>query len=233
MIVDYFTGWPEAYPVGQKDSTAVIKCLINHYIPHYGFPHRIRSDNGSHFKNEHLKIVEQSLGLTHAFGAVYHPQSQGKVERMNLTLKLKLAKIFAQTKLTWLAALPLALMSVRSSVNRVSGFTPFELLTGRQFLGPNNALKPEAVQPLSHAVYFDKLTALIAQFSHQVAPVPHDGQLPTTTEWVRVKTFRRKWHEPRWSRPLRVRARTSHCVQLQGKGETWYHLTSCVACTPP
>ncbi|MGL5101054.1 MAG: RNase H family protein, partial [Plesiomonas sp.] len=33
VIVDYYTGWPEAYPVGREDSTAVIKCLINHYIP--------------------------------------------------------------------------------------------------------------------------------------------------------------------------------------------------------
>ncbi len=63
VIVDSFTGWPEAYPTGREDSTSVIKCLINHYIPHHGFPRRIRSDNGTHFKNENLRMVEQSLGL--------------------------------------------------------------------------------------------------------------------------------------------------------------------------
>ncbi|MGL4353844.1 MAG: integrase, partial [Aeromonas popoffii] len=233
VIVDYFTGWPEAYPVGREDSTAVIKCLINHYIPHYGFPRRIRSDNGSHFKNEHLRTVEQSLGLTHAFGAVYHPESQGKVERLNLTLKLKLAKICAQTKLTWLAALPLALMSVRSSVNRISGFTPFELLTGRSFPGPSTPLRPDTIEPLSHCAYFDKLTALIQHFSQQVTPETDPEPVPKPTEWVRLKTFRRKWNEPRWSKPLRVTSRTTHCVRLQGKGDTWYHLSSCAVCDPP
>ncbi len=233
VIVDYFTGWPEAYPTGREDSTSVIKCLINHYIPHHGFPRRIRSDNGTHFKNEHLKVVEQTLGLTHAFGAVYHPQSQGKVERMNLTLKLKLAKICAQTKLTWLSALPLALMSVRSSVNRISGFTPFELLTGRSFPGPSTPLRPDQITPLSHCVYFDKLTALIKQFSQQVTPDTEPEPIPLPTEWVRLKKFRRKWNEARWSEPLKVTSRTSHCVRLAGKGNTWYHLSSCFACNPP
>ncbi len=76
----------------------------------------------------------------------------------------KLAKICAQTKLTWLSVLPLILMFVRSSVNRISGFTPFELLTGRSFPGPSTPLRPDHISPLSHCVYFDKLTALIKIF---------------------------------------------------------------------
>ncbi|XP_043088727.1 uncharacterized protein LOC122334907 [Puntigrus tetrazona] len=237
VMVDTYTGWPEAFPVGKEDSTAVIKCLINHYIPHYGFPRRIRSDNGSHFKNVHLRTVETALGLTHSFGAVFHPQSQGKVERMNLTLKHKLAKICSQLKINWLSALPLALMSVRSSVNRVTGFTPFELMTGRSFPGPATALCLEPIEPLTHKVYFDKLTALINCFSTQVSASRTDSAERTAqarpTEWVRLRLFRRKWKEPRWSTPLKVTARTSHCVRLAGKGDTWYHLSSCAACDPP
>ncbi len=76
----------------------------------------------------------------------------------------KLAQICAQTKLTWLSALPLILMFVRSSVNRISGFTPFELLTGHSFPGTSTPLRPDQITPLSHCVYFDKLTALIKIF---------------------------------------------------------------------
>ncbi len=124
-------------------------------------------------------------------------------------------------------------MSVRSSVNRISGFTPFELLTGRSFPGPSTPLRPDHISPLSHCVYFDKLTTLIKQFSQQVTPDTEPEPIPQPTEWVRLKKFRRKWNEARWSEPLKVTSRTSHCVRLAGKGDTWYHLSACAACDPP
>ncbi len=137
----------------------------------------------------------------------------------------KLAKICARTKLTWLSVLPLVLMSVRSSVNRIPGFTPFELLTGRSFPGPSTPLRPDQITPLSHCVYFDKLTALIKQFCQQITADNEPELIPPPTEWVRLKKFRRKWNEARWSVPLRVTSRTSHCVRLAGKGG---HLVSFV-----
>lgn len=61
VMVDAYTKWPEAYPTRKEDALSVIKSLVNHYIPTHGFPKRIRSDNGSHFKNEHFTIKQNSL----------------------------------------------------------------------------------------------------------------------------------------------------------------------------
>lgn len=89
-------------PDGPKEKED-IKFLVNQYIPRYGFPEKIRSDFGTHFKIQDLRDVEKMLGLKHSFGTVYHPQSKGKVKRMNQTVKNKLAKICAQTKMNWMS----------------------------------------------------------------------------------------------------------------------------------
>ncbi|XP_030579610.1 uncharacterized protein LOC115776172 [Archocentrus centrarchus] len=237
VMVDSITGWPEAYPAKNEDSKIVIKCLINHYIPQHGFPRRVRSDNGTYFKNQDLQAVKAALGLKHKFGAVYHPESQGKVERMNQNLKTKLAKICVQSKIEWVGALPIALLQIRSSLNKVTGFTPFELLTGRQFPGPTAALPGEGqnITNFQYKAYFDELKALVSGFVSQVHDRVTGGQKgePHTAEWVRLKVIKRKWSEPRWTGPHQVVERTSHAVRLKRKGDTWYHWSQCIPAEKP
>ncbi|XP_056303501.1 uncharacterized protein LOC130215693 [Danio aesculapii] len=125
-------------------------------------------------------------------------------------------------------------MSVRCSINRTTGFTPFELATGRQFPGPWAPLYGGDTD--SPQMYHDKVCAVINMFSPQKNwPTESETARPAenTTLWVRLKQHKRKWSSPRWSEPLRVTARTSHCVQLAGKGTTWYHLSACMFCPSP
>ncbi|XP_034567274.1 uncharacterized protein K02A2.6-like [Notolabrus celidotus] len=237
VAVDAYTGWPEAVPAKKEDAQTVVKFLINHYIPTHGFPKMIRSDNGTHFKNKHLQAVEAQLGLKHAFGTVYHPQSQGKVERMNQTLKGKISKVCAQNKLSWVDALPLALMSVRSSVSLRTGFTPYELICGQQFPGPGAGVVIAQETPfLAYKPYYDQLTALVSAFSAQIAEIRGGEEKPlppTDAWWVLLKVIKRKWTEPRWTGPFQVTERTTHAVRLKGKGNTWFHWSLCAAADPP
>lgn len=122
-MVDSYSGWPEAYPPGKEDAEAVVKALINHFIPSHGFPKRIRFDNGSHFKHKHLGKVETALNI-------------------ELNIKTKMAKVMATTGLNWVDALPLVLSSVRYSINRSTGFSPFELHHGRPFPPPWGVMGP-------------------------------------------------------------------------------------------
>ena len=76
------------------------------------------------------------------------------------------------SKLSWLEAIPLALMSTRSSVHSATGFTPYELACGQQFPGPGARGVTDPPTPfLAYKPYYDQLTALVAAFSEQVAVI--------------------------------------------------------------
>ena len=47
---------------------------------------KIRSDNGSEFKNIRIEELCDDLGIRHQFSPTYTPQSNGVVERKNKTL---------------------------------------------------------------------------------------------------------------------------------------------------
>lgn len=122
---------------------------------------------------------------------------------MTGTLKAKLNKICADTKLNWIEALPLALMSYRMQTNRVTNLTPHEMLTGRLMPAPHlrGPYEGPALEQLETELraYMKQLTA-INEATHtqeqnrgpreeEEAPCP---VLPGDEVYLRV--FRRRWN---------------------------------------
>ena len=70
----------------------------------------IASDNGPDFVVKVVQQVNETLGIQWNLHAAYLPQSSGKVERMNWTLKSAMAKLCQETNLPWPNILPLALL---------------------------------------------------------------------------------------------------------------------------
>ncbi len=117
-----FSRWTEATPTPGPDSRSVAKFLCEEVFPRFCLPDTISSDNGPHFVAEVIKTTTKMLGIEQKFGCVYHPNSQGSVDRANGTLKAKLAKTIAdsQNKSNWMQALPLVLMYMRSQTDRLT-----------------------------------------------------------------------------------------------------------------
>lgn len=69
--------------------------------------------------------------MKHLKTSVYHPKTEGLVERFNQTLKRMLRQVVDEGR-NWNLLLPHILFTVRETTPHVStGFTPFELLFGR------------------------------------------------------------------------------------------------------
>ncbi|XP_009324031.1 PREDICTED: protein NYNRIN-like [Pygoscelis adeliae] len=125
VLVDTYTGWPEAFPCRTNKAKEVVKILLKEIIPRFGVPLGMSSDRGPHFIAKVVTEISRLLGISWDLHTPYRPQSSGKVKRMNYTLKTPLSKICQETSMNWTQALPLALLRIKSNhkVDNISACT--------------------------------------------------------------------------------------------------------------
>ncbi|KAE9140019.1 hypothetical protein PF010_g355 [Phytophthora fragariae] len=131
VFVDYFTRWAEAFAVGALDSITFVDAMVNGVVSRHGVPSRLLSDNGRNFTSDVAKSFYQTLGIKKLFGAAYHPQTQGLVERFNGTLIGMLMMHVDEAQTDWDVYLPRVLFAYRTAYHEALGDTPFFMLYGR------------------------------------------------------------------------------------------------------
>ncbi len=75
--------WVEAYPTGRATAAHTAKCLVTDFIPRWGFPDCIDSDQGSHFTGQVVKEVSRMLKIKWNLHCPYRPQASGQVDLRN------------------------------------------------------------------------------------------------------------------------------------------------------
>ena len=81
------------------------------------------------------------LGAKQIKSSVYHPESQGALERFHSTLKNMIRIYCLDNDRDWDEGISLLLLAVRGSVQESLGFSPFELVFGHSVCGPLKLLK--------------------------------------------------------------------------------------------
>ena len=88
-----------------------------------------------------LVMLYKWLNVKRIRTSVYHPQTDGLVERFNQTLKKMLKKLVDVDGREWHQLIPYVLFAIREVPQASTGFSPFELLYGRSVRGPMSILK--------------------------------------------------------------------------------------------
>ena len=142
-FVDWYSGWPEAFPVADKTAETVTDLILQQIFPRFGCPLQIVSDNGSENVNKMVRETLEKLKIDHVLTSVYHPQSNAKCERFHRTLHDILAKAVADNQQSWDLHLNQSLAAIRFNVSESSKFSPSYLLYNRDVVLPvDNILKP-------------------------------------------------------------------------------------------
>ncbi|XP_039513052.1 uncharacterized protein LOC120468602 [Pimephales promelas] len=140
VLVDYATRYPEAVPLRNISAKSVASALFS-LISRVGVPKEILTDQGTAFMSKTIRELYELLGIKSIRTSVYHPQTDGLVERFNRTLKAMIRKFVHEDAKNWDKWLEPLLFAIREVPQASTGFSPFELLFGRQSRGVLDVLK--------------------------------------------------------------------------------------------
>ncbi|GKA93362.1 retrovirus-related pol polyprotein from transposon TNT 1-94 [Tanacetum coccineum] len=138
VIVDDFSRYTWVYFLRSKDETPEIikKFITQAQLNYKAKVCKIRTDNGTEFKNATLKAHYEKLGIMQQFSIARTPQQNGVVERRNRTLVEAARTMLIFSKLPeflWAEAVATACFTQnRSIIHTRYNKTPYELLRGRK-----------------------------------------------------------------------------------------------------
>jgi transposase InsO family protein len=136
-VIDHATRYVEAVPLPSADIEHAKEGFVEIFSRH-GAAKQLLTDRGSVFTSRAYTAFLEELGTQALLTSSYRPESNGTIERVHGTLKTMLKTgLESEVGREWDKLLPWVLFTYRSTVHSATGFTPFQMMYGRE---PNDLL---------------------------------------------------------------------------------------------
>ena len=151
--------------------------LVHKYIPLWGCPVYLLSDNAKHFCSKLSAAIHKRLGINKLNTSAYHPESNGGTERVNHTMAQMLAVVVNEPQTDWDVQLPHVESAYNNSVNTATGLSPNEVHIGRSPRLPLSHLRqpqhrrPPELGPRPPRVLSPCHRATAARLHHRAGPL--------------------------------------------------------------
>lgn len=137
VIVDRFSKMVHFVPCKRTtDAVQVATLSFREVFRLHGLPTSIVSDRDSRFLGHFWRSLWKMLGTSLDMSSAYHPQTDGQTEVTNRSLGNLLRCLVGDSIKTWDSKLPQAEFPHNHSLNRSSGYSPFQVIYGLLPRGP-------------------------------------------------------------------------------------------------
>ena len=130
VIVDHFSRYIQAYKVVDKRAITIAKCLHDNYFRHFGFPHRLLSDQGKEFCSSILAELCYYLNIKKVHTTPYHPQTNGAVEHVHQTLHCMIGKLDSKHRRNWPDHIESITHVYNATRSQITRYSPYFLMFG-------------------------------------------------------------------------------------------------------
>jgi hypothetical protein len=135
VIVDRLTKRIRLFPI-KTTTTAkeLARLFLNEFVKIHGLPDEIICDRDAKFRSQFWQAFMDMLQVKLKMSTAFHPQTDGQTERMNRTIQemLKAVVLHAKDPENWHDEVNLLEFAYNSSINSVTGMSPFVMDLGWQ-----------------------------------------------------------------------------------------------------
>lgn len=126
VMIDVFSKLTILYALRKATTSTTLKCLLEDYIPRYGKPQSILSDQGTQFTSKIWGETLQSNGIRKIMTAIRHPRAN-PVERTNRELSRFFRTFVKQQHHQWIDWIKTIESCINETHHETTGQIPWEL----------------------------------------------------------------------------------------------------------
>uniref|UniRef100_A0A5S6Q6D2 RNA-directed DNA polymerase n=1 Tax=Trichuris muris TaxID=70415 RepID=A0A5S6Q6D2_TRIMR len=174
--VDRFSRWLEAWPLKRITAEDTAQAFMTCSVSRFGSPAPITTDQDRQLEADLFRRLAKLCGFHRSRTTSWHPCSNGMVERFHRQLK---AALMCHPGTSWVQALPLVLLRIRSAYSEHLKTSAAELVYGEPLRLPGELISPDSCTSKSEDP--TDVVVRLHQQLRRLRPTPASRHSPTTT----------------------------------------------------
>lgn len=135
-IIDQFSRYLILIPMADMTAETVAKHVVEKLVLPFGSPECILTDQATNFMSALFSQVCKLLNVRKWRTSPFHPQANGRVERVHKTIMKMVSYYVNRSHTDWCSYISYIASAYNTRIHEATGFTPYEAVFGRPMNSP-------------------------------------------------------------------------------------------------